>query len=67
MSRSIHKTLKSVFHRKSVAEVDDMVNADAPDPDVIELRNKARIKKEVREQRKFEKLARAQDKTREGR
>ena len=67
MSRSIHKTLRSVFHKKSNAEVEAMVDPDSPDPDVTELWKKARIKKQVREKRKLEKLALDQGKKHEGR
>ena len=48
MSRSIHQTVKSVFHGKSRAEVNTMCDPQAPDPDVVALQRKSAIKRERR-------------------
>ena len=45
MSRSIHRTTKSVFHLKSRAEVDAMCDPQALDPDVAELLKKRTFKR----------------------
>ncbi|MFX1677832.1 hypothetical protein PV762_01230 [Mitsuaria sp. CC2] len=45
MSRSIHRTTKSVFHLKSRAEVEALCDSRAPDPDVAELLKKWAFKR----------------------
>ncbi|WP_431051069.1 hypothetical protein [Roseateles sp. L2-2] len=45
MSRSIHRTRKSVFHLKSRTEVEAMCDPRAPDPDVAELLKKWAFKR----------------------
>jgi hypothetical protein len=56
MSRSIHKTLRQVFFKKSKKEVIEMCNINNPDIDVIELQKKSRIKNDTLLQRKNNKL-----------
>ena len=44
MSRSIHQTVKAVFHGKSRAEVNTMFDPQPPDPDVVALQRRSAIK-----------------------
>ena len=54
MSRSIHQTLKSVFGGKSPGEIQRMI--DVGYPDVLELRKKRLIKRNVRNAREISAL-----------
>lgn len=58
MSRSHHKTLKSVFGGKSKREIQDMI--DGQHPDYLELLEKRQIKREERRARQVLKLLAAE-------
>lgn len=50
MSRSIHQSNKSVFGRKSKAEIEEMIEEE--DPDVRELLRKRQYKEQARAERR---------------
>jgi hypothetical protein len=56
MSRSIHKTARSVFFNKGTKEANAMRDPKNLDPDVADLRKKARYKKEAKAQRQSKSL-----------
>lgn len=54
MSRSKHQTLKSIFGGKSISEVKKIIAE--KDPEFLEFLEKRRIKKQVREKRRLQKI-----------
>jgi len=55
MSRSIHHTLRNLFHGKSREEVDRMVEDE--DPDLLEYYKKHNYRKRIRNLRQLKKFA----------
>ena len=55
MSRSIHRTLKSLFHGKTKKAIDQMIEEE--DPDLLEYYKKHRYRQRIRDVRELRRFA----------